>query len=150
GDGAALDKFVGMFNPATDADQVLLKAMFVTLLWGGPPGRRPAFLVRALDGDRDAGRGAGKSTVAELMGLLFGKYVAVETGKDVPDLKTGLLSADSAGKRLVLWDNVKSDRISSADLEGLITADTVSGRKLYAGEGSRPNRFTYVLTVNGG
>ena len=64
-------------------------------------------------------------------------------------MKSRLLSSDGASKRVVLLDNVKSFKFSWAELESLITAPTISGRKLYIGEGQRPNNITFILTLNG-
>ena len=60
-----------------------------------------------------------------------------------------LLSPDAMTKRAVLIDNLKSHRFSWADLEDLITAETLSGRRLYHGEGRRPGVLTWFITVNG-
>src|SRR5262249_15916115 len=64
-------------------------------------------------------------------------------------LVTRLLSAEGMRRRLVLLDNIKTLRFSWAELEGLITTDVISGHRLYAGEGRRPNTLTYCLTLNG-
>jgi hypothetical protein len=64
-------------------------------------------------------------------------------------LKTRLLSTEGLGRRVVLLDNLKTLRFSWAELEGLITSDVVSGHRLYAGEGQRPNLLTFCLTLNG-
>ncbi len=53
------------------------------------------------------------------------------------------------GRRLLLLDNLKSLKFSSAALEGMLTSETISGRQLYKGEGRRPNTLVVVLTVNG-
>jgi hypothetical protein len=39
GNGEALGRLLAMFNPEGDVDRDLLKAVFLTLVWGGPPGR---------------------------------------------------------------------------------------------------------------
>ena len=150
GPGVALGRFLRLFNPASDTDRVLLRAMLLTLFWGGPPGSRPIFLLTASEDESGGGRGVGKTTVAEQFGQLAGGVVSFNMGTSVDTLGTRLVSPEAAGKWVVLWDNVKSDRLSNGDFEGLVTADTLSCRKLYAGEGRRPNYFTYILTMNGG
>jgi hypothetical protein len=52
-------------------------------------------------------------------------------------------------KRVVLLDNVKSLKFSWAELESLITCPEVSGKRLFVGEGTRPNNLTWILTLNG-
>jgi hypothetical protein len=60
-----------------------------------------------------------------------------------------LLSADARRKRMIRMDNIKTLRLSWADLEGLITSPEISGKALYRGEGCRPNTFTVTITLNG-
>src|SRR5579884_2093255 len=62
-----LDDLVGMFELHSDIDRILVKAFVLTPFWGGPPGKRPLFTFSAPDssGDPNAGRGAGKTTVAQ-------------------------------------------------------------------------------------
>jgi hypothetical protein len=39
--------------------------------------------------------------------------------------------------------------LTQAQLEGLITSETISGFQMYVGEGRRPNNLTIVITANG-
>src|SRR5262249_49889798 len=65
--GKALAQLVGRFGHATFADHDLIESFFLTLVWGGAPGQRPAFLVTTEDdGDPMKGRGAGKSTLIKV------------------------------------------------------------------------------------
>jgi hypothetical protein len=41
----ALDRLVNRFQPASDCDRKLIKALFMTMPWGGPCGKRPAFVL---------------------------------------------------------------------------------------------------------
>jgi hypothetical protein len=59
-----------------------------------------------------------------------------------------VLSKESRDKRVVLIDNLKH-QLNWGELEGLLTSSVISGRKLYEGEGRRPNTVTWFLTVNG-
>jgi hypothetical protein len=43
---------------------------------------------------------------------------------------------------------VKTLKFSWGDLEALITADVISGRCLYVGEGRRPNTLVWLITLN--
>lgn len=147
--GTAMDRLLSFFNPATQEDECLLRAMFLTLVWGGPPGQRPAFFITTAD-DGDDGRGSGKTTVVELFAEVVGGCVTLRQDEKVGDLALRLLSGDESSSRVVLLDNVKSLKFSSATLESLITGRRISGRKLYVGNASRPNFFVPVLTANAG
>ena len=59
-----------------------------------------------------------------------------------------LLSPHGLGVRLVLLDNIKALKFSSADIESMVTAPTIDGHVLHVGHGSRPNYLTYALTAN--
>jgi hypothetical protein len=152
GDGTALAGLLERFKPATEEDRVLLKALFLSPFWGGPYGQRPAWLIASDEdgtGAADGGRGTGKTTLARMVGRLAGGAIAFDRGEQVRDIQTRLLSPGAAGKRIALLDNVKSHSFSWAELEALITADTISGRKLFVGDGARPNGLTWLLTING-
>jgi hypothetical protein len=148
--GDALGGLLQKFRPATDADRDLMLAVFLTQVWGGEPGQRPAFLVTTEDeGDPQKGRGAGKTTVARSVGRLFGGLLLVDAKEDMAKVKTRLLSAEGRGKRALLIDNIKSLKFSWGELEAAITSDVISGHQLYLGEGRRPNLFNWFLTING-
>ena len=72
----------------------------------------------------------------------------MQSQEGLPDLMPRLLSPSAGMLRVVRLDNVKSHRLSSADLESLITSSVISGKRLYAREGRRPNTLTCVLTLN--
>jgi hypothetical protein len=149
GNGAALFGLLRRLNPATSADADLILALFLTMVCGVPHGQRPAWLITAEDGDDQAGRGVGKTSLVRLAARLVGGEVSYSAQETLPDFTKRLLSPDGRDKRVVLIDNVKSHRFSSADLESLITAGVVSGRQLYVGEGRHPNCLTFCITVNG-
>jgi len=139
----ALDGLLCMFNPATDGDRALIVAMMVTAVWGGSEGQRPAFIITSPDG-----RGVGKSTLAESVSDLLGQVPTSGSSKqDMEVLKTRLLSPAAMQSRVVIFDN-ETGRVSSGELAGMITAQTISGRRLYAGEGRRPNNLLWVVTLN--
>jgi hypothetical protein len=144
GDGATLRELLDRFNPATGIDRDLLLAAIVTPGWGGPPGARPAFLFTS-----DDGRGAGKSTAAELIAEPWGGVVTFEQNEDASQMRTRLLSADSLPKRVALLDNIKTLRFSWATLEAMITAGSIDGKRMYVGQACRPNTLTWFLTLNG-
>jgi len=144
GDGTALAGLLDRLQPATPADRALVHAAFLTVLWGGKPGTRPAFLIES-DGEGDGGgRGAGKSTLAKLISRLVGGHIDFRPEEDFGNVMRRLLSPAA----LALLVNVKRPRFSWDDLEGLITNDTISGHRMYQGEGQRPNTLTWFITLN--
>lgn len=144
GNGDALRQLVARFTPSTTVDRDLILAALVTPFWGGRPGCRPAFVLTS-----DAGRGAGKTTLAEMVGHVAGGLLAFEPSEDVDKVKQRLLSPEAVGKRVCLVDNVKRTRFSWAELEALVTTPTISGKRLYVGEAQRPNTLTWIITING-
>jgi hypothetical protein len=150
GNGKALDTFLNYFKPNSEEDRVLMKAAIMTLFWGGPPGDRPAFLVTGPPNDPQRGRGVGKSKFIDIiLDELCGGCVDVTQNDTISGIKTRLLSADGRQRRACRLDNVKTHRFSWAELEGLITASTISGKRLYHGEGQRPNTVTWLISING-
>ena len=144
GDGQALNWLIDRFCPATDYDRYLIVSAFLTPLWGGPCGCRPCYVITS-----DDGRGSGKTTLAESVGAVFGGILQFSHLEDIGTIKTRLLSPDAQTKRVCLLDNVKSHKFSWGELEGMITASTIGGRRLYCGEASRPNGLTWFITLNG-
>ncbi len=149
--GAWLPQLLDRFNPASEVDRDLLKALFLSVVWGGPAGQRPAWLITSDEDDLPGGRGrgTGKSTLANMVVRLVGGAISVQANDDFDAVKKRLLSPDAQSVRVALLDNVKTFRLSLADLEGLITAPVVSGHKMYVGEGRRPNLLTWLITLNG-
>jgi hypothetical protein len=144
GNGCHLRWLVDRFRPETPIDRDLIQAAIMTPLWGGPPGCRPAFVVTS-----DDGRGSGKTTVAEVVGELFEGVLQFSANEEIGKIKTRLLTPDALTRRVALLDNVKSHRFSWADLEAMITASTVNGHRMYAGDATRPNTLTWFITLNG-
>jgi hypothetical protein len=144
GNGKSLDALLDRFCFATPIDRELARAAIATLGWGGPPATRPAFMLTAR-----SGRGRGKTKFCQLSTALYGGYIDVSANDDIGSIKTRLLSPEAAAKRIAMLDNVKTSRFSWGELESLLTADTISGKRLYAGEGARPNYLTWFITLNG-
>lgn len=143
GDGTTLVRFLDFFNPKTDIDRDLLQATLMTMAWGGPGGKRPAFLITS------EGRGRGKTTLAESLASVFGGCISFSMTDKAKDIKERLLSPEALAKRVALLDNVKTHKISSGDIEALVTAQEISGKRMYVGEACRPNTMTWFITVNG-
>jgi len=144
GNGKTLEALVDRYSPESEIDRDLLIAAFVTPFWGGTGGKRPIFVITS-----DAGRGAGKSTVAGHISRVAGGHIELSTNEDIGLVKQRLLSPEGMTKRIALIDNVKSLRFSSAELEALVTAQVISGKRMYVGEGQRPGTLMFILTVNG-
>lgn len=144
GDGAALRWLLARFHPATAIDGDLILSAFLTPLWGGPAGCRPCYVITS-----DDGRGAGKSTLAELVGAVYDGVLQFSHLEDIATIKTRLLSPEALTRRVAVIDNIKSHKFSWGELEAMITASTIGGRRLYVGEATRPNTLTWFLTLNG-
>lgn len=144
GDGLHLDDLVSRFCPATDIDSDLIKLLFVTMIWGGLPGTRPAFLITA-----DGGRGHGKSKLIELGAEIVGGALSLSMNENEAQIKQRLLSNEGVVKRVVILDNIKTNRFSWGGLEALITSSSISGKRMYYGEASRPNNVLWCMTMNG-
>ncbi len=145
----ALDQLIDFYNPATKHDRSLIQAAFMTPFWGGAPGQRPVFCITTKDGTTNKGRGKGKSTLAQHISELAGGYLSYRPGESNDSFLSRLLSPGGMRRRIVIIDNLKSYHYSSALIESLITEKTISGKRMYFGEGSRPNYLTILLTVNG-
>jgi hypothetical protein len=145
-----LDELLNFFRPESPCDRELIKAMILTMFWGGSPGARPAFLITGPDRDPEQGREVGKSTLCQILAEeLAGGAIDLEPSGEIPLLKQRLLSTEAGHKRIVTLDNVKTYKFSWADLEGLITASQISGKAMYVGEGHRPNTLVWMITLNG-
>jgi hypothetical protein len=144
GDGQALHELLDRFAPETPIDRDLLQAYLMTAIWGGPGGTRPAFLITS-----DHGRGVGKTKAGELLASVVGGTISFSAKDDIGEIRSRLLSPAGLSKRVTILDNLKTLRFSWAELESLITAPMVSGKRMYVGEAQRPNVLTWVLTLNG-
>lgn len=149
GDGSHFARLIERFYPATPTDEDLIRATFLTPFWGGPTGQRPLIVYESSDESSTNGRGTGKSSVIQMLSLLAGGYIGLGLdNKNASEHEVRLLSPQNRTTRIVLFDNVKSLRASSASLEAMITSDQISGRQLYQGNGSRPNTLTWAMTFN--
>jgi hypothetical protein len=144
GDGSHLEGLLAFYSPATPSDRELIKAKILSDFAGLPPGTKPVFVFTS-----DEGCGVGKTKAGETTADIAGGMIAVSAGDPIAEIKKRLLSSEGQTKRTVLIDNVKTDKFSWADLESLTTARTISGHRMYSGEGERPNTLTYVITLNG-
>lgn len=148
GDGKALGDFLDLLMPEPSTDKELLLAAVLTLFWGGPPGKRPALLIESDPAHENGGVGAGKSTTAHKLASLCGGYFANKKDDDFSKFESRLLSDGGRGRRMILLDNLKALKFSSAEIESLITSPALSGWRLYEGEGGLPNHFVWFITAN--
>jgi hypothetical protein len=119
-----------------------MTAALLTLGWGGPPGARPAFIFSS-----DHGQGSGKTETAKAITRVWGGAITVKKNEDWERVCGRLLGDESMAKRAILIDNVKG-KLSGGDIEGAITAEVIDGHKMYYGQASRPNLFTWVITTH--
>jgi Bifunctional DNA primase/polymerase, N-terminal len=145
-----LKELIDKFSPGSSVDRELIKALVLTLFWGGTPGTRPAFLITGPDNDTERGRGVGKTKLLDIIAEeLAGGAISVSPTDQIADVKTRMLSEDARQQRVARLDNLKTYKFSYADLEDLITSPVISGRALYLGEGRRPNTIVWCITLNG-
>lgn len=145
----ALDEYLDFFKFASPTDRELGRAYIVTPYWGGPPGSRPAFVMTTEDDVAGNGVGYGKSTFAYAPALGSpGFTVSINRSSDIDTVKARLLSDQGMRARVVMLDNVKSLRLSSEDLEALVTEKVISGKRMYHGEAANPNCYTFSITAN--
>lgn len=150
-DGTSFTRLLSEFAPTTPQDRELLKAMVLTFLWGGKAGSRPGWVISGPTSEPvNGGRGAGKTTVVEVLASLVGGLMMFSSHDPIENINKRLLSPEGGKYRVALLDNVKTLRFSWAELESLITTPVISGHKMYTGEGQRQNRLTWAITLNGG
>jgi hypothetical protein len=80
---------------------------------------------------------------------VYGGAFTVKGDDPISKTTTRLLSPEAQNCRVLLMDNVKTFRLSSADLESLVTDPHVNGHRMYKGQGGVPNYFTLFITLNG-
>lgn len=148
-------EFCQFFNPATDSDWHLLRAFVASPLYYRRGAGRPMWVI-----DATGGQGCGKTTMVEMVTLLYGGDDPVcgePAWIDAAQLNNEstldrnvrrLLSASGRKKRVALLDNV-TGYFRCPPLATLITQSSLTGLAPYGhGEETRPNDLTWVLTSN--
>jgi hypothetical protein len=148
GDGKHLNQLVDFFSPASEIDGDLIRLLFLSLCWGGPPGKRPLFMIESSSDSKGGGRGAGKTTLATMAASLVGGFISISPDEPINEINSRLLSPRGLECRVGLIDNLKSLRFSSSSLERLVTSDVISGKQMYVGESRRPNTLQWIITSN--
>lgn len=141
--GDAIAELVDLFNFESATDYALAVCFILTLYWGHP-GSKPAFAITAPDG-----RGAGKTTFVDELAELVGGYLDVSGQATAEIVLQRLLSEEGMAKRVCRIDNIKTNRFSWDMLESIITAKTITGKRLWVGEAKRKNNIVWAMTVNG-
>ena len=145
-----LDELLDRFCPETPEDRELIRALVLTLYWGGPAGQRPQFVVVADPAkEKQAGRGTGKTVLVELLAHLAGGCIDLQLGVSYDRQVSNLLSPSSWQRRVVFIDNLKTLHFSNGAVESYITRSEITGHRLHQGFAVRPNLLTWVVTVNG-
>ena len=153
-------ELIDFFTLATDTYRLLAAALFCAPMYyrtaaqDDTPGStpkplpRPLWVIDTMDAQM-----SGKSSLAKKVASLYGSAAfdvdMSQLKRDADEIKKRLLSVDGRRKRVFFMDNV-TGTIKDATLASWITASTLSGRAAYGhGDATRPNDFTFVLTVNG-
>ena len=140
--GKFLKSLFDRFAYHSRLDRDLAESFLLTLVWGGPAGQRPMFVISG------QGQGSGKTIFVSLLSKIVGGEIQFGAKFDFEIATKKLLNGGSLEKRICTIDNLKSSRYSHAELESLITKSEISGWRNYVGEMSRDNLLTWVLTVN--
>ena len=140
--GECLDTFIAALNPATEIDRRLMVAAMMTPGWGGPPGARPMFVFAS-----DYGQGSGKTETAKGIGRLWGGSTALDYEDNWQNISKRIMSSDDWLSRVFLFDNIKG-KFGGSAIEAAVTAEYLTGHKMFVGTVKRPNDATFFLTFN--
>jgi len=142
GNRSLITELCDKLNWHTEIDRGLLEAALLTMFWGGSCGTRPAFVLSS-----QYGAGAGKTTTVGMLTRVCNGHLEMAGGEKPEELAKRLLSDAALRQRAVMLDNVKT-KMDMAGLEAMITADEISGHRMYFGHATRPNRLTWFITAN--
>lgn len=146
-DTSQFSKLISMLNPATECDRSLIKAMFCTPFWAGRMGAKPAFFIEGPEEDEAGGRGIGKTSLLDAVAALSGGFIDCNISSSIESIKQRIL-AENNPARVIRFDNVKSSCLSNSGIESIITSKLISGHRMYVGETSVDNHFTYIFSIN--
>ena len=144
----------GKFNPTTEQDKILIQLAFVTPLFFQYACARPMFII-----DSETGQGAGKSMLANYIGMLYGTDMESEAPFRISQSEfkneqsfqrkwRQLFDSTGRKKRVILVDNVVG-HFECGTLASCATDPTISGLKQYGHESlTRANDITYIITSN--
>jgi len=150
------NKLMSFFEPATEGDAMLIRAMFASPLYYEPKVDRPLWVI-----DSTSGQGVGKTKMAEMLAYLYGvpgdvsscEPLWVDSGQFQSEgtfdrVIRRVLSGQARQKRVFLLDNVEG-YLKCQQLASMTTQGSMSGLAPYAkGEETRPNDLTFIITSN--
>ena len=140
------EKLVSFFNPDGKHGRELIKAIFLSPMYYRTSATKPSWII-----DSHYGKGVGKTTVYDLISKLYmcsPIQIHRESFKNSDELDKRLVSNTGRKSKIFAIDNIEG-RFANEILAQYITASTLSGRAPYsAGEDSRPNNLTYIITCN--
>ena len=133
-------------NAKSPEDLALIAAAIITPGWGGTKdvryGCRPLLVLTAAD------QGSGKTTIAQIIGDLWGGWLPVAlTQRAEDEFIQRALSPGGLLTRVAVIDNVLGT-LKSGAIEAWITEKYIRGKRLYQGDASRPNDLTWLVTLN--
>ena len=139
---------IDRFNPANEANRILIAAFFCAPMFYTPTATRPMWVI-----DTEDAQASGKTTVVKMCAHLYGhppiNIDLAQLERDTDQIIKRLISTEGRQARIALLDNV-TKTLSSSNLATFVTDSYISGRPAYGrGEELRPNDITYVATVNG-
>ena len=140
--GERLTEFMAAMNPQTEQDRDLMLAALLTMLWGGEPGTRPAFVFCSKHG-----RGSGKTSTAVALAEVLGGAPLLDYKDNWTEVCKRIMSSEDRESRCFIFDNIRGT-FGGAGLEAALTAKEISGWRSYVGQVSRPNDATYFITFN--
>lgn len=143
----AFETLMGFFNPQDESSRVLLRTLFAAPMYYRHGIQRPCWII-----DSKNGQSVGKTTVCELLGMLYNcepiKTSKSELEKDFKELLKRIVSTSGRNSRIVMVDNVKGV-FDDEHFSDLVTGFGISGKAPYGrGEETRPNDITYIITSN--
>lgn len=140
------NRFCESFTPDGKFGLQLIKAIFLTPMYYKTSATKPSWII-----DSRYGKGVGKTTIYDLIAKLYmcaPIQVHRSTFKNSDELDKRLVSNSGRKSKIFAIDNIEG-KFSNEILAQYITASTLSGRAPYsAGEDSRPNNLTYIITCN--
>jgi len=141
------NRLMDFFTLNDEVSKILVRSLFaapITFKYGH---QRPCWCI-----DSNDGQGTGKTTVIELLAMLYDcEPVVTSTGEldqNYQELIKRLLSTSGRNSRILLVDNVTGE-LRSPNLAQLTTGWNITGKRPYGpGEESRPNNLTCCITSN--
>lgn len=161
GDGLEyVKKFLANFPFTSEIDRDICIVAMATALWGGGAGLKPGFMLTAAKPGN-----AKSSTMFAILKLLGGsdslfnmnytEDIKDDTGRArtnnknyVVEFKRSIIQKNAYGISFPFLDNIKDEKFGTGESESLITAEDISGWRIYYGNAKIPNYFMYWYNFN--